>query len=99
MPRRVEVFGVYAWPTPRAGHSDTPMEAVRSLVLGSRCCAPAVPARHSRSPPVACLSRPPDFVKGGCPCGGRGPMNVRQLSRHRASPGSVPAGVPENFYR
>jgi len=46
---------------------------------------------------VVFVSRPPDFVKGGCPCGGRGPMSVRQLFRHRASLGSVPAGVPENF--
>ena len=65
----------------------------------SRCCAPAVPARPSRPPPVACFSRPPDFVKGGCPCGGRGPMSARQHFRDRASSGSVPAGVPENFSR
>jgi len=65
----------------------------------SRCCAPAVPARSSRPPPVACFSRPPDFVKGGCLCGGRGPMSARQLFRDRASSGSVPAGVPENFSR
>ena len=65
----------------------------------SRCCAPSVPARSSRPPPVVCFSRPPDFVKGGCPCGGRGPMSARQLFRDRASSGSVPAGVPENFSR
>ena len=81
----------------RSTACTTDSAAAVSLAPVHRGRAPGAPARPSRPPPVVFVSRPPDFVKGGCPCGGEGLMSVRQPFRHQASPGSVPAGVPENF--